>query len=386
MDVSMRFFSKFAIGVVCCSLLGCSSLNPFSDDSDPKTLPAKLEPFTASLTVKTLWTTKVGKAGSFAFSPAVVDEQIYAASADGRITKIDIATGQVVWRVDAKRKLTSGVAASKNLVVVVADKGVVHAYDPSGKLLWTTQLSSDVVSAPVLGSGLVVVRSVDNRIAALDALNGDKKWAVDRSLPPLTLRSAPGMVLTDKAVIVGFPGGRIASFSLSNGATLWDSVVAEPKGATELERIVDVSGNPVVFGSDVCTVAYQGRVACFDVDKGTSRWDKKISSEVGIDVDQLYVFVSEAGGAVSAFNRDGGASAWRNEKLTNRKLSAVTSFGRSAVVGDFEGKLHFLSRSDGAFIARLSIDNSPIVVAPVITKNRLIIQTNSGAVAAIAVE
>jgi outer membrane protein assembly factor BamB len=382
----MRVLSKLALSVVCVSLFGCSSMNPFADDPDPKTLPAKLEPFTASLTVKALWTTKVGKAQTYNFVPAVVDKQIYAASADGRLTKIDAATGQVMWRTDVGSSLTAGVAANKDVVVVVADKGVVRAYDAAGKSLWTTQASSDVISVPVIGSGLVLVRSVDNRVTAIDVQNGEKKWAVDRSLPPLTLRSAPGMALTDKSVIVGFPGGRLAAFSLKNGATLWDSVVAEPKGATELERVADVSGNPVIFGSDVCAVAYQGRVACFDVEKGSSRWDKKISSEVGVDADQLYVFVAEASGAVSAFNRDAGSSAWRNDKLANRSLSSLTSFGRAVVVGDFEGKLHFLSRSDGAFIARVNLDDSAIVVAPVIAGNQLIIQTKSGAVTALAVE
>jgi outer membrane protein assembly factor BamB len=72
---------------------------------------------------------------------------------------------------------------------------------------------------------------------------------------------------------------------------------------------------------------------------------------------------------VTAYNRESGSSAWKNDKLANRRLSAPVSFGRSVVVGDLAGYVHFLSREDGSFIGRLPTDgrinSAPVVVGSI---------------------
>ena len=55
-------------------------------------------------------------------------------------------------------------------------------------------------------------------------------------------------------------------------------------------------------------------------------------------------------------------------------------------VGDYEGIVHFLSREDGAFLARAATDGSPIVGQPLVAGSNLIFQTQNGTVTAIAVE
>jgi outer membrane protein assembly factor BamB len=162
--------------------------------------------------------------------------------------------------------------------------------------------------------------------------------------------------------------------------------VGESRGATELERVTDIGGAPVLFEKDVCAVSYQGRVGCFDVATGAPKWTKDLSSDVGVSVDQRFVFAADDKGAVSAFNREGGASAWKNDKLGYRRLSTPISYGRAVAVGDYQGYIHFLSREDGAFLARAATDGSAITSPPVVAGSNLIFQTQSGTVTAIAVE
>jgi outer membrane protein assembly factor BamB len=142
----------------------------------------------------------------------------------------------------------------------------------------------------------------------------------------------------------------------------------------------------VVVDNDVCAVAYQGRVGCFDLKTGTARWTKELSSDVGVAADQLFVFASDDKGAVNAFNREGGASAWKNEKLGYRRLSTPVSYGRAVAVGDYQGYVHFLSREDGALLARAATDGSAVTAVPLVAGSNLIFQTQSGTVTAIAVE
>jgi outer membrane protein assembly factor BamB len=385
----MRIAAKLTTLGLMAALAGCSALsaiNPFASKPPPRNPPAELVEFKSTLAVRTVWTASVGNAGLAAFSPAVAKGSVFAAAADGSVTRIDAVTGQPVWRVSAGMPLTAGVGSDGDTVAVVGDKGMVAAFAADGKLRWKMQTSSEVLSAPAVGQGLVLVRSLDNRIAAFDADTGARRWTVQRTAPPLTLRTAPGILISGSTAFVALPGGRLLALALANGSVRWEAPVGDPRGATELERIADISGAPVLAGRDICAVAYQGRIACFDAASGAVRWFKDFSSDAGAAADERFVFASNDHGHLSAFAKDSGASVWRNDKLANRRLSTPVSFGRAVAVGDFQGYIHFLSREDGAFIGRTSIDGSPMVGSPVVAGSNLVFQTKAGTVAALATE
>ena len=384
----MRIFGKLMAVTSLLVVAGCStlsSINPFAK-AETKNVPAALQDFKASISIKSLWSTSVGSSGAFVFSPVQIDNAIYAAAADGSVVKIDLAKGNPVWRINVGTSLTAGIGADATTVAVAGSKGVIMAFDLNGKLRWKMQASSEILNAPAVGYGVVVIRSIDNRIAAYDVMTGVRKWAVDRSLPALTLRIVSGIALTDQMAVVALPGGKLVALSLNTGGLRWESSAADPKGATELERIADVSGMPVIADQTVCVAAYQGRVNCFDLASGAARWSKSLSSEVGVSVDERFVFAVDNVGAVSAFARETGSSVWKNDKLANRHLSAAVSFGRAVAVGDAFGYLHFLSREDGSFIGRVSTDGSQILAAPLVAGSNLIVQTKSGTVVAFATE
>ena len=370
-------------------LTGCStlsSMNPFASKPVPRNPPAALVDFKPTMAIRTAWTASVGGAGAYVFSPIVANSSLFAAAADGSVSRIDAASGRSIWRINAGVPLTAGVGSDGNTVAVAGEKGVVMAFDAEGKLRWKAQTSSEVLSAPAVGQGLVIVRSLDNRIVAFDADSGTRRWVVQRSTPSLTLRTAPGIVIADTTAYVALPGGRLLALALSNGGPRWEVAVGDPRGATELERIADISGAPVVWGREACAVAYQGRVACFDAVSGVARWAKELSSDVGLGVDERFVFAADEHGVLTAFARETGANVWRNNKLANRRLSAPISFGRAVAVGDGQGYVHFLSREDGALLARVNTGGSPLVAPPLVAGANLIFQTQSGTVVALAAE
>ncbi|MFT5533967.1 MAG: outer membrane protein assembly factor BamB [Candidatus Paceibacteria bacterium] len=376
---------KLAGAVVLVTLAGCASLNPFSKPP-ARNPPVALVEFKQTMAVRTAWTGAIGKSSGYALSPAVSGTSVFAAAADGTIARFDAVTGNVVWRINAGAPLSAGVGSDGNTVAVAGEKGVIFAFDGDGKLRWKAQTSSEVLSAPAVTADLVIVRSVDNRIAAFDVATGTRRWFLQRTTPPLTLRSSPGIITNDTAAFAAMPGGRLLAMTLNNGAPLWEVAVGDPRGATELERVSDTSGNPVIVGREICAVAYQGRVGCFDLGGGAVRWSKDWSSDVGVGADQRFLFAASDVGAVSAFARDTGTSVWRNDQLGYRRLSAPISFGRSVAIGDGQGYIHFLAREDGAFLARVATDGSPITGTPVVVADRVIFQTQAGALVALAAE
>ena len=380
----MRNTEKAIAAGVLALMAGCSLFGA----KESKTPPAKLVDFKADLNVHEAWKYSMGKAGASVFSPALAAGDVFVADADGAIARLNAATGKQQWRVKAGTDLTAGVGVNTDgtLVVVGGVKGQILAFDGSGKQLWTAQASSEVLSAPAVGADVVVVRSVDNLIVAYDAKTGEKKWTVTRATPALSLRTSPGMTISGANVYVAQPGGKLVALTLAAGVPRFEVLVGEPRGANELERVTDIAGAPVVYEKDICAVSYQGRVACYDAINGTPHWNKPASSDVGVAVDQRFVFVSDENGAVNAYSRDSGVSAWKNDKLSYRVLSTPISYGRAVAVGDFEGYVHFLSREDGAIIGRVKTDGSPIRSVPLIAGTNLIFQTQSGTVTALAVE
>ena len=282
--------------------------------------------------------------------------------------------------------LTAGVGASADTIAVGAAGGVVLAFSADGKQRWKAQASSEILGAPAVAQGLVIVRSIDNRIVAFDADSGTRKWQLQRNAPALALRSAPGIAVDSQSAYVGLPGGRLVSLSLSNGGPRWEVAVGDPRGATELERIADVSGIPLLLGREVCAVAYQGRLGCVDATSGATRWAKEFSSEVGLGADERYVYGADDRGNVSALTRDAGVSVWRNTSLANRRLATPVALGRTVAVGDYQGYMHFLSPEDGALMARVASDGSRVIGTPVVAGSSLIFQTQAGTVAALRAE
>jgi outer membrane protein assembly factor BamB len=386
----MRIALKLAVASAVVALAGCStlsSLNPFSSKKGANNPPAELVEFKPSLNVATAWSVSVGKAGEHAFSPAVAGNSVFAAAADGTVTRIESATGRALWRINAGMPLTAGVgaAADGNLVVVAGEKGALLAFDENGKEAWKAQAASEVLSPPAVGLGVVVVRSVDNNIAAYDAVTGKRRWILQRSVPALTLRSAPGIAIADSNAYVGLPGGRLLAVALNNGGPRWELPVGEGRGATELERVADISGMPILLGREVCAVAYQGRAACVDGITGSVRWARNLSSEVGLGGDERFVFAADETGSLHAFSRDSGASVWRNKQLANRRLSTPLSFGRAVAVADYQGYVHFLSREDGSMLARATTDGSPVLGTPVVAGSHAVFQTKDGSLVAFGV-
>jgi outer membrane protein assembly factor BamB len=233
---------------------------------------------------------------------------------------------------------------------------------------------------------VVIVRAGDGRLFGFDAFTGARKWVYQRTLPALTLRTHVTVKPYRGAVFAGFPGGRLVAVSAANGNLIWEATVALPKGTTELERVADVLSVPVTDGRQVCAAAYQGRVACFGTLKGELIWARDFSSISGLAMDTRAVYAADDKSAVVAFDRGTGASLWKQDKLYGRNVTAPALAGRFIAVGDLQGYVHFLSRDDGSFVARLATDGSPIVAQPVSTDDYVIVQTLKGGVFALAIQ
>ncbi len=375
-------------------LAGCTSLTNMKADiseslfgREPENPPVELVEFKPTAQPKIIWNARVGEAEDFDFTPSVDAGMVYAAGATGEIVKLDAASGRQIWRVNADEKLSGGVGLGPNLVLVGTPTGYVLAYDQAGKLLWKSKVSSEVLSAPKVAGEVVVVRAGDSRIFGLNVVDGSRKWVYERATPTLALRSSAGVVLDGGAAYAGFAGGKLIALRVDDGKVVWEASVAQPKGATEIERIADITSLPVVDGSLVYAVAYQGKIAAVDRASGRIAWSRDISSYTGMSSSGARVFVSHATGSVYALDYSSGKAFWRQADLGYRNLSAPLPMSELVAVGDLQGYVHFLQYDDGAFAARVRTEDSPIM--PQMTElgsNGFVVQTRNGGLYAISVK
>jgi outer membrane protein assembly factor BamB len=354
-----------------------------SSPGGPK--PAELPRLGETKEVRVLWQARVGSAERFAFSPVLVGDAVYAAARDGSVSRLDAANGAERWRESTERKLSGGVGADARTVAVATEEGEVIALDAAtGKPRWRARVSSEVLAAPAVGQGLVVVRSLDNRVFAFGEQDGKRRWVYQRAAASLIVRSPAGVTLSGDAAFAGFSGGKLVAIALSSGNLLWEATVALPRGATELERVTDVVGEPAVQGREVCAAAYQGRIACYEAASGRQIWSRELSSLTGLSLDARYAFVSDDRGTVHALDRTNGRSIWKQDRLAYRQLSLPASTGAAVVLGDLEGYVHFLSRESGAFVARYATGGGAVRVPPVELRSGVLVQTRDGGLYALA--
>jgi outer membrane protein assembly factor BamB len=341
--------------------------------------PGPMPALTATVTPRINWQQSVGAAGP-GIAPAVTSSSVYAAAKDGTLTRLDLATGRPIWRISAGRALSAGPGASDAIVVVGTDKGDVLAFDADGKALWTVRIASEVIAPPRVSDKVGLVFSGDGKIYGLNTADGKTLWVDPRTNPPLTIRNAAGGTVSRGGLLTGTAGGRLLAIDAQSGSIAWDGAVATPKGATELERIADVTSLPFVDEKEVCAAAYQGRVACFDLIRGTLLWSRDVSSLAGLVGDAQRIYVVDDKDGVQAFDRSNGASIWKQDVLAKRRIGGPQLIGDQLGVVDVEGYLHLLSRTDGAYVGRMATDGSLATTQPVQVAGGMLWQSEKGTV------
>ena len=278
-----------------------------------------------------------------------------------------------------------GVGVGDNLVVVATVKGDVLAFDAAGRSIWKASVAGDVLAAPVVVGAKVIVRTADGRIFALNRIDGKRQWVFQRATPSLTLRTNANVVSNRGTLYAGYPGGKVVAIEVEGGKPIWEATLSLARGATELERIADVAGVPVLDDTRVCAAVFQGRTGCVESLSGNVLWSREISSADGVAVDARYIYVADTEGNLFALDKTNGATLWKLEKLVRRDPGTPILVNGKLVVGDKDGLIHVMSTENGDLIGRLPTDGSR-VVSLLRNGDIAIAQTDKGGVFAINVK
>ena len=385
-----RALKVLAVFACVFAISGCTTIKGWFGDKDKPdetpTDPAELVDFTATANVSRIWSASAGKGEDrlgIRQAPVVADGRVYAAAVEGGVQAFDLQTGARAWSYDSDLQLTGGPAAGEGLVVVGSLKGDVIALDAAtGAERWTAKVVNEIIAPPAIGQGTVLVRSNDGRVTAFDASNGERRWFWNTDLPSLTVRGNDAPVLGPGLVFVGNDDGTLAALSLADGRPLWDIPVAQPDGRTELERMADVDGTPVLDGTILYASSFKNQTIAIDGPSGRPIWasDRGGPNRVAVSIDK--VIVTDVAGTVWAIDRSGGSQSWQQPALARRHLSGAAVQGDYAVVGDYDGYLHWLRLDNGELAARDRAGRASIRGTPVVADGILLVQNIDGDISA----
>ena len=382
---------------------GCSW---FGDENEPVEIkPNPLPKIKPEVYISTVWSKKIGQGvgeKALRIEPKIQGKRVISASPDGKVKSHFADSGKEIWTVDIKDifeeqnfsselsgnsdVLTGGVEANSEYVFVCSASGHLFALNQiDGSFAWKAAISSESLSPPKVDNDLVVVQTIDGKVAGYDTSDGSRRWEYVAKIPPLTLRGTSSPMFYDDIVIAGFSNGRIAFITRDDGLAAYEQIIGVPEGVSDLEKLVDLDGEMAVENNVLYVSGYQGRLIAIDLRAGEILWEKEASSLVGVSFGFGNVYLVSADGKVIAYNSANGREVWRVEALLNRQLNAPLVIGSYLAFTDFEGYLHLLAQSDGRFIARKKVDSRGVGARLVQQRGRIYALGNSGSLSVLEI-
>jgi outer membrane protein assembly factor BamB len=351
-------------------VVGCAS----SRDA-PK--PAELGPNAALIGVRPAWNVKLDSV-EFPLTVKVTGDSVLVASASGILKSLNSQTGAVLWSTKVGAPISAGIGGDGRQTAVLTVENELVVFEESNEI-WRQPISAQGFTAPLVAGGRVFLLAADRSVLAFDVVTGRKLWAQQRASDSLVLRQSGVLLAVGNTLVVGL-SGKLVGLNPSNGSVLWEAAISTPRGINEIERLVDLVGGASRVADVVCARSFQSSIGCVDAARGRLLWTKSASGSVGLDGDEQRIYGVEGNGELVAWARADGARVWGTDRLKFRHLTAPLVLGRSVVVGDDVGIVHWLSREDGSSLTRMPTDGSRISVAPVLASGTLVVVTRNGGV------
>ncbi len=359
-----------------CAVVASALVLGACGSSRPK--PVELGAVVPLLPVHLSWQTQIGSVGRLVLAPAVHGDTVVLASEGGTVTALDARSGASLWRVQLADALSAGVGSDGQRAAVISRSRELIVMQ-AGRELWRKPLPAQTFTAPLVAGGRVFVMTADRSVMAFDGRSGASLWNQQRQGETLVLRENGLLMAVGDTLVAGI-SGRMVGFDPDSGRVRWEAPLATPRGANDVERLVEVMGGVSREGNVVCARAFQAAVGCVDAARGALLWTRPAHGARGIDGDAQALYGAESNGLVQAWKRADGSPLWTWQQLRYRHLTAPLLLGRSVVIGDSTGLVHLLSKEDGSPLNRLTTDSSGVATTPVVAGKTLVVVTRQGGV------
>jgi outer membrane protein assembly factor BamB len=376
--MNRKFKIPFALTILTLALVGCSSNKVKVEKVKPNPLP-KITEITTMAPVFSQSVASTSEKDPLRLQLDANNGVVFIVDPKGKVAAYQ--GKQRLWEKNvSKLGLSAGAEAADGIVVVGNKKGQLFALDQAtGEQKWTAQLSGALISPSLILNNRVITVSNDGTVFAHSTTDGQQLWAYTLPNVQFSLRgNASPVAVDDRAIVVASANAYVYVIDSLTGAPLMQRRVAISEGRSDIKRLNDIDGDPVVVGQFLVTTSYQGQVTALNLANQQVVWSEDSSSTKRPEVAGNGVFVASTDGKLTAYEITSGQKLWENDQLLNRKLSNPVMLGNNLVVGDLDGYLHIVDPSSGQLIGRSKTSGE--VRSLRVIDNQLYVATQKGAV------
>lgn len=299
--------------------------------------------------------TAINKKDVIDLQVAIIDRALIAVSRSGLVAAYALHGGQMLWSVDIGEAVVSGVGVEKDsgTVVVGTRSGKVVAIDTNTQVIrWQKALPSSSLAPALVAHDRVMVSANDGVIYALSTQTGQQVWQFNAQTPEVSLRGvATPLYLDGQTAVFGTADGRIYAINPEIGRPLWNRRVGRAVGGSQVHRMSDVDGQPLVVGHHLYAISVSGQLTGYDTTTGQTMFTASLASNKSLTALGNLLIGASLDGDVVAFDRITGQKMWENSELKYRKLTNPIAIGNYVAVGDLDGVIHVFDNS-GKIISR----------------------------------
>ncbi len=319
--------------------------------------------------------------------PLELDENIVFAESTGSVTVFSKKTFNILWQKKFDDIMPSAIGGNNQLYLVGTHSGELLALNPeNGERIWKVRVSSEVLAKPVVDSGIVVVKTVDGQLTALDAASGKEKWIYKKDVPALSVRGNSTPLIVDNKIITGLDSGKLVIVDLITGRLFWEKTIIIPRGRSETERLVDLDADLITNGNVLYIAGFQGRVVALDMQTGEFLWVRKMSVIRNMTLHEGRIYITDVRSHIWALDASTGATIWKQGVFTARKLTSASVMDDYLLFGDYQGYIHVLAKADGHQVARLQVDDAGFDIPPFIIAGTIYVQSRSSKIFLLAIK
>ena len=340
------------------------------------------------------WKTSIGEGGSDEIphisTPVVANDRIFTLDTEFQVSAFGAKDGRLIWRTDVGNPeegdtvISGGIAFSGRSLYVTNGYNEVLSLSPAdGKISWRQNIGAPSRAAPTILEGRVFISTLDNRLLALDATNGEELWEYVGITESAGLIGAASPAANKDIVVPVFSSGEVSALRIENGSVAWSDNLANVRGMGGLTSISDIRAMPVIDEGMVFAISFAGRLVAIDERTGTRVWEHEISGSQTpwVTADAVYVLSSDH--ELFALTKDKGEIIWMTELEKYDEdddpihwHGPALAGGRLLVSGS-NGDIAHISAQDGIVMGRQNLGD-PLTSAPVIAGRTLYIVSQSG--------
>ena len=371
------------LAVMSTAVVGCNrGIKPVVND------PVKLVQIAEPISVlQPVFSTDIGNKKASKKDPldlqvGYVNGQIVTASRGGDLTGFNSA-GERLWSINVGDQITGGVAldALSQTAIISTRGGQVMAFDSvTGAKRWQKQLSGSVLTPALITNNRVILSANDGFLHGLSLQTGQSVWQFATQVPAISVRgSAAPTLLDSKTALLATADGRLHAVTTDSGLPQWSRRVGVGTGSSEVERMSDVDGTPIVDKNQLFAISYSGQLLGIDLASRQVMFVNELASLKSLAVNNQQVIGTSLEGKVVAYNRSNGEVLWESEELAYRHLTNPVMIGNYIAVGDFDGMVHLFDPASGKIVSRVQTKGA--LSSLQVQGSRLMTQSTSGQVA-----